>query len=206
MPIKNNDNVRLIDNGYGIRDERRISSFTCKVLSIEGFMAKIDGSEEVKFRRPDHIKNINNEIITQENHYTVNIGDDVLLDNYDGNWISAKVVNKYFFVKCGWRVMPKREDELQLEPASNEPNIKSFPTIKAQELEHIKDDDCPICMNKYSSMPVVKTNCNHYFHKKCISKWKNPDCPLCRQHMTRKGGYKKHKQRNKRITRRKYKR
>jgi len=40
--------------------------------------------------------------------------------------------------------------------------------------------DCPICLSSTNS--VVKLNCNHEFHKDCISEWfkVNPSCPICR--------------------------
>lgn len=183
MPIKNNDKVRIIDNGYGIHDERRISTVICKVEQLEVFMVKINGSEDVVSRRPGSIKKINDETITQDNYSTVNIGDDVLIIDNNGSWLPAKVVNKHYYVNCGGRIINKREEELQLETIS-------FPTINKRELEHIKDDNCPICLNEYSTMPVMKTNCNHYFHKKCISEWNNPNCPICRQNILKKGGFK----------------
>ncbi len=46
MPIKNNDKVRIIDNGYGIHDERRISTVICKVEQLEVFMVKITPTEK----------------------------------------------------------------------------------------------------------------------------------------------------------------
>lgn len=42
---------------------------------------------------------------------------------------------------------------------------------------------CPICMEFYKlGDDVVKTECNHYFCKKCISEWcsSNNSCPMCR--------------------------
>ena len=46
-----------------------------------------------------------------------------------------------------------------------------------------KDLECIVCMNtihKYTSLSIL--NCNHYFHKKCISTWlkKKKNCPCCR--------------------------
>jgi hypothetical protein len=47
-----------------------------------------------------------------------------------------------------------------------------------------KDDNhkCPICLENLENINK-KTNCNHIFHKECISKWININkntCPLCR--------------------------
>jgi len=40
-------------------------------------------------------------------------------------------------------------------------------------------DDCSICLSnmKYE---ILKTNCNHFFHKNCLQQWNNTTCPLCR--------------------------
>jgi hypothetical protein len=67
-------------------------------------------------------------------------------------------------------------------------------------------NNCPICLellhyncncskkkekNKYSNVinqlkylfkkKIIKTHCNHHFHKKCISQWNKNNCPLCRK-------------------------
>ena len=41
--------------------------------------------------------------------------------------------------------------------------------------------DCSICLEKLNKNKVY-LNCNHYFHKDCINKWKtrNNTCPICR--------------------------
>ena len=49
------------------------------------------------------------------------------------------------------------------------------------ELNEIIDDDCSICLEPLN-VNVVKTKCNHYFHKTCIlqSLVIKQNCPLCR--------------------------
>ena len=45
---------------------------------------------------------------------------------------------------------------------------------------------CSVCLDEKSdhdnSVYKMITQCNHYFHKKCIDKWlkKNASCPICR--------------------------
>jgi hypothetical protein len=53
----------------------------------------------------------------------------------------------------------------------------------AVEKNEIKGD-CSICLEElvFSENNLIKLDCNHYFHEKCIEKWitdKN-SCPLCR--------------------------
>lgn len=42
--------------------------------------------------------------------------------------------------------------------------------------------DCPICFDESDNSIIVKTTCNHYFHKKCLLEWFNvkKSCPMCR--------------------------
>tara|TARA_A100001015_G_scaffold234763_1_gene266356 strand:- start:4840 stop:5148 length:309 start_codon:yes stop_codon:yes gene_type:complete len=72
------------------------------------------------------------------------------------------------------------------------------------EIINSQDDECPICLDNFYSADnlhnykylncfdclkcfnnnnnsVILNNCNHVFHEKCISKWKNIKkiCPLC---------------------------
>jgi hypothetical protein len=42
--------------------------------------------------------------------------------------------------------------------------------------------DCIICINNFNNNDIlIKLNCNHYFHKECISNWfiYRPHCPIC---------------------------
>jgi hypothetical protein len=46
------------------------------------------------------------------------------------------------------------------------------------------DEECSICLEKFKE-PVVKTDCEHFFHKECIDKAfeVNKNCPLCRMNL-----------------------
>ena len=49
-------------------------------------------------------------------------------------------------------------------------------------ISSIFSSDCPICLKKLD-IDKVYLNCNHYFHKACITNWKrrNNTCPICRK-------------------------
>ena len=43
--------------------------------------------------------------------------------------------------------------------------------------------NCSICFENITEEKLIKTDCNHCFHKKCMNEWlkiKN-NCPLCRR-------------------------
>ena len=46
-----------------------------------------------------------------------------------------------------------------------------------------EDMECSICMHKINRVQFAYTNCNHYFHYKCLTKWlnNNMSCPNCRK-------------------------
>lgn len=43
------------------------------------------------------------------------------------------------------------------------------------------NDDCPICLSD-SKTDLIRTECGHFFHKKCLQNWleTNNTCPVCR--------------------------
>jgi hypothetical protein len=46
--------------------------------------------------------------------------------------------------------------------------------------------DCAICLNTIKNGNIIKTNCNHYYHKKCFISYLyncNSSCPLCRRNI-----------------------
>ena len=51
---------------------------------------------------------------------------------------------------------------------------------------NIKNQDCPICMQKIEETNSAVTSCGHCFCLSCIIKAgrRNNDCPLCRQALT----------------------
>ena len=59
-------------------------------------------------------------------------------------------------------------------------------------IENNLSDNCSICLEDYKKNDkCVKLNCNHIFHKKCLSDWfknqisksENLNCPLCRNNL-----------------------
>jgi len=49
---------------------------------------------------------------------------------------------------------------------------------------YVETSSCTICLEDYdTNEEIVKTLCNHYFHKKCIVDWciMNNSCPICRK-------------------------
>ena len=49
--------------------------------------------------------------------------------------------------------------------------------------EDIFTDLCSICLDDYKEgETIIKLNCNHIYHKKCLEKWllKNKTCPYCK--------------------------
>ena len=51
----------------------------------------------------------------------------------------------------------------------------------------LKEDKCPICLQKYKGTDIIKEfPCKHIFHKNCIFKWlkKSNLCPLCKYDIT----------------------
>ena len=51
----------------------------------------------------------------------------------------------------------------------------------------LKEDKCPICLQKYKSADIIKEfPCKHIFHKSCIFKWLKTSnvCPLCKHDIT----------------------
>lgn len=54
-----------------------------------------------------------------------------------------------------------------------------------EETDEQKNENCCICLEPLSNDTIVKTRCNHLFHKKCMHKFlacdeNNLDCPICR--------------------------
>ena len=47
---------------------------------------------------------------------------------------------------------------------------------------------CAICLDTINTdeREIIKTDCGHYFHKKCLKEWfsKSLSCPLCRKNLT----------------------
>ena len=41
-------------------------------------------------------------------------------------------------------------------------------------------DECAICYENMDHNGIIKLNCGHMFHKQCVIKINNNNCPLCR--------------------------
>lgn len=65
-------------------------------------------------------------------------------------------------------------------------NINLIKKILFKDIVY-KDTICSICIGNLDSNKLVKINCNHVFHKKCLTEWNNHNiqnqnnisCPLC---------------------------
>jgi len=61
-----------------------------------------------------------------------------------------------------------------------------------QHFLEIAHDGCSICMEEFNPKKVVvkKTECDHYFHFKCIDNWLQVSrhCPLCRKDLVHESG------------------
>jgi BRCA1-associated protein len=65
----------------------------------------------------------------------------------------------------------KPSQEQQAE--SNEPSIRELPT-------------CPVCLERMDARVtgLMTTACRHTFHCRCLGKWSNGRCPICRYSLT----------------------
>ena len=53
--------------------------------------------------------------------------------------------------------------------------------------EIITIDKCPICLETLGEGKIIKTDCEHVYHKECIYKIRSKTCPLCRRKLKWKG-------------------
>lgn len=56
----------------------------------------------------------------------------------------------------------------------------------SNDIEHSSEEEnikCTICL-EYITEDRIDLKCNHSFHKKCINKWENQTCPLCRANIS----------------------
>ena len=64
-------------------------------------------------------------------------------------------------------------------------SLKLKPTKYYEEIDKKINDDCSICINELDNN-VVKTKCNHFYHKDCINELINhghDKCPYCRNEL-----------------------
>jgi hypothetical protein len=64
-------------------------------------------------------------------------------------------------------------------------NVPNICPLVGRGVEHEINvtDDCPICFTNLGTNDMIKTNCDHVFHKECLNKWLevNDSCPVCRR-------------------------
>jgi hypothetical protein len=82
------------------------------------------------------------------------------------------------------------EDEIELFMRKREEfilELDEFQFKNLQKYSALKEDKCPICLQKYKGADIIKEfPCKHIFHKNCIFKWlkKSNLCPLCKYDIT----------------------
>lgn len=74
--------------------------------------------------------------------------------------IFAKTYMKVSFAKNEWKIFIKRRTVVK--------KIESLPDATSVQLSEF-DDVCAICYQKMRSAKI--TQCNHFFHGKCLRKW-----------------------------------
>ena len=86
----------------------------------------------------------------------------------------------------------EEENEEDLESFNKKKNmfiaeLDEFQFKHLKKYSALKEDKCPICLQKYKSADIIKEfPCKHIFHKTCISKWlkKSNVCPICKHDLT----------------------
>ena len=82
------------------------------------------------------------------------------------------------------------ENEMELFMKKKEEFILELDEFQFKHLKKysaLKEDKCPICLQKYKGADIIKEfPCKHIFHKKCIFKWLKTSnlCPLCKYNIT----------------------
>ena len=82
------------------------------------------------------------------------------------------------------------ENEMELFMKKKEEFILELDEFQFKHLKKysaLKEDKCPICLQKYKGADIIKEfPCKHIFHKNCIFKWLKTSnlCPLCKYNIT----------------------
>ena len=82
------------------------------------------------------------------------------------------------------------ENEVELFMRKREEFILELDEFQFKHLKKysaLKEDKCPICLQKYKGADIIKEfPCKHIFHKNCIFKWLKTSnlCPLCKYDIT----------------------
>lgn len=77
--------------------------------------------------------------------------------------------------------------------------VETLPFFVYEVKEGTERDMCSVCYEDYENgVELVKLECSHVFHKKCISQWLRlkKSCPLCKQEVKPNGERKKKPRKN----------
>ena len=80
----------------------------------------------------------------------------------------------------------ENEDDAELFNRKKKKYIMELDEFQFKHLKKysaLKEDKCPICLQKYKSADIIKEfPCKHIFHKSCIFKWLKQSnvCPICK--------------------------
>ena len=84
------------------------------------------------------------------------------------------------------------EDEVDIELFNRKKKkfileLDEFQYKHLKKYSALKEDKCPICLQKYKSSDIIKEfPCKHIFHKGCIFKWLKQSnvCPICKHDLS----------------------
>jgi hypothetical protein len=72
-----------------------------------------------------------------------------------------------------------------LDRQNSEKDVFHILFTKIQDWKNVEEVCCPICLENINDDNMFITNCNHKFHKLCISKLEeysfSTTCPMCRE-------------------------
>lgn len=74
-------------------------------------------------------------------------------------------------------------DKIKFHQELVRPYVKKWFYNKINDKIIIDENICSICLEDIQPVFLKITNCNHSFHIKCISKWLNNTCPICRNNI-----------------------
>jgi BRCA1-associated protein len=85
----------------------------------------------------------------------------------------------------GYRCWIRRMASVSYEPTSStscKQSVNSFPFVVFEDSK----ESCPICLERFEvdQNGVISVLCTHKFHFRCLSKWTDASCPICRYSIT----------------------
>lgn len=117
-------------------------------------------------------------------------------DGYEIKQTLLKVVNikeVVFTAKLFQTISLAHEGESSTKSDYNSPSFRNQPVLpyliedpftkeNNSFVSNIELPTCPVCLDRLDSATtgIITTNCQHAFHCKCLMKWKNSKCPVCR--------------------------